>query len=312
MTGMPPAHDPLSSRLSESAGQVPDDGLPVGWAPRDMVEDGDPVSRSDEEWIGARDLGQWRTAAGREVVALLERLWDRGGDVVRWALAHLTLVLTAAIGGAVMLVFNAGAAEVYEAVADNEGVAALDQPVLDQAVALRTPESNVWVTHFTDLGGKTWSPVLAVVLTLVLWALWRRWTPLLVMAIGTLGSTLMTVLGKELVGRTRPPLQLAVPPYEYSASFPSGHTLNTTVIVGLTAYLLLFRIHSKRGRAAVITAAILFAGAMGLSRVYLGHHWLTDVMAGWLLGLGWIFTVITAHRLWVTVRRHRHAPATQS
>ena len=50
-------------------------------------------------------------------------------------------------------------------------------------------------------------------------------------------------------------------------------------------------------------AAIIWALAMGLSRVFLGHHWLTDVIFAWLLGAAWLTLVITSHRLFLTIRR---------
>lgn len=118
----------------------------------------------------------------------------------------------------------------------------------------------------------------------------------------------MTIAGKQLVGRTRPLLADAVPPYEYSASFPSGHSLNSVVIAGVVVYLVILRLKSRRGRIWTAALAAAFAVTMGLSRVYLGHHWLTDVLAAWALGLAWLVLVITAHRLYLTTRKRR-APA---
>ena len=57
-----------------------------------------------------------------------------------------------------------------------------------------------------------------------------------------------------------------------------------------------------------LAVAALFALAMGLSRVFLGHHWMTDVLVAWTLGLAWLGLLITAHRLFLTVRRARGAP----
>ena len=98
-----------------------------------------------------------------------------------------------------------------------------------------------------------------------------------------------------------------MPPYENSPSFPSGHTLNTTVVIALVVYLACLQIKRTSARVGLITAGVIFIVAMGLSRVFLGHHWMTDVIVGWLLGLAWVGIVILAHRLFHVLRHREHA-----
>jgi undecaprenyl-diphosphatase len=85
--------------------------------------------------------------------------------------------------------------------------------------------------------------------------------------------------------------------------------LNSVVIAGIVAYLIILRLKSSRGRIAAVVLAGLFAFTIGLSRVYLGHHWLTDVLAAWALGAAWLALVITAHRLYLTARTRRAGTA---
>lgn len=126
-------------------------------------------------------------------------------------------------------------------------------------------------------------------------------------AIAAVGSLLMTVVGKNVYGRARPLLELSVPPNETSFAFPSGHTLNATTIAAILAYLLIrhFWDRGQWPRYVIGGLAFLYAFSMGMSRVYLGHHWLTDVIAGWLLGLAWVAVIIACHRVWRTVRHRR-------
>lgn len=251
-----------------------------------------------EESIGRRDLTRWPTLAGRSLVRLVER-------VAHGVSAHAVLYVTLLVGMAIVVGFTAAGAEIYDAVAENDGISRLDQPALDTAIGLRTPTATEWATGFTHLGGPVGMTVIAALVTIVLVWRWRSRTPLVLMLIATAGSLLMTTVGKAVVGRPRPPLTEAVPPYEYAFSFPSGHALNSTVIAGVVAYLLLRRLTSAGTRALTVVLAVVWAVSMGLSRVYLGHHWLTDVVFAWLLGTAWLALIVTAHRLFLTVRRRR-------
>jgi undecaprenyl-diphosphatase len=255
-----------------------------------------PTVGPDETSIGPRSLTRWRTPVGRWLARQVLAL-------TRSVSAHGVLAITAAVGAVLVVALTALAGGIYDAVEEGDGLASFDHPVLQEALTLRSPGVDQALTWFTHLGGPAGMTVIAAALTAAMTWRWRSWTPLLLMLITVAGSLAMTLIGKAVIGRVRPPQIDAVPPYETSPSFPSGHALNSTAIAGMVAYLMLLHLHRRAARVLAVVLAGCWALSIGLSRVFLGHHWLTDVMVGWVIGLAWLALVVTAHRLFLTVRQ---------
>lgn len=228
------------------------------------------------------------------------------GRLRTWFKPYAALTITILIGGVIIVALALLGAEVYDNVVDEAGLANLDKPALRYAEDLRNPVLDSVVTGFTNIGGGIGMPILASILTAWLTFAGRTWRAIVLIGGAAAFSVTATTLGKTLVGRTRPDHADAVPPFETSPSFPSGHTLNTTVVIGLVVYLACLQYQKTLVRVSLIAAGTLFIVAMGLSRVFLGHHWLTDVIVAWLLGLAWLGIVILAHRLFHFIRRRDH------
>ncbi|CAN00230.1 putative membrane-associated phospholipid phosphatase [Clavibacter michiganensis subsp. michiganensis NCPPB 382] len=265
-------------------------------APLDPADQGVAGELRRDRFLGDRDLTRWVTPVGRILARVVERIMRVLGP-------HAALVITLLVGLVLAFGLAAIAAQVYDNVTDADGVAGLDKPLLAFMIGIRTPWLNDVATAYTDVAGVVVMPIIAVVTMLFLAVRRRSWTPIILVVAAGGGSLLLTIAGKDLIGRARPALADAVPPYETSPSFPSGHTLNAVAIAGILAYLLLLRQLRRVTRVLSIAVAVVFAVTIGISRVYLGHHWFTDVLAAFFLSGAWLAVVITAHRLYLTARR---------
>ncbi|MDO5501095.1 MAG: phosphatase PAP2 family protein [Propionibacteriaceae bacterium] len=217
----------------------------------------------------------------------------------------VVLGVTLSVAFGIAVAFTNLFGEILESVGESEGIALWDRPILDWVLGIRSPGLDAAVAWYSNTGGPLWQPIITGLVVIILSWRWRDITPLVLTVIAVGGSLLITVVGKDVIGRDRPPLAEAIPPHETSMSFPSGHSLNSLVIVGILAYLLI-RHFWDRGRGLrwlIIALASLYAISMGLSRVYLGHHWMTDVLAAWAIGMAWLAVVIVCHQVWRVIRK---------
>ncbi len=171
------------------------------------------------------------------------------------------------------------------------GVTAMDTAVLDWMIAHRGESLTDVATVITDLGG-TLSMIVLAVVTVGGFALRRDLPVAALVAITSLGAGVLVWVIKRLVGRSRPP-EASRLVFEPSMSYPSGHTLGSTVVVGIVAIVLIPRLTKHWVRVAATVFAVAFPIAVGLSRIYLGVHWTTDVLAGWIIGLMWLLLCVT-------------------
>lgn len=147
----------------------------------------------------------------------------------------------------------------------------------------------------SDLGG---SPASWLILsTLAVGLLVRRQRRLAAyVAVTGLGALVLSPAVKELVGRLRPVVETPVASAP-GPSFPSGHALGSMVTYGVLL-LVFLPVLPRRARRPVIAATAVLVMAIGFTRLALGVHYLSDVLAGWLLGIGWLAVTTAAFRTW--------------
>ncbi|MFA7413866.1 MAG: phosphatase PAP2 family protein [Rhizobium sp.] len=176
---------------------------------------------------------------------------------------------------------------------------------LDEAVlmALRTPGNPAdpigpaWLEEaardVTALGSFSVLTILVLVVVIHLFLIRRQRTGWF-LALSVIGGTIMSTTLKSFYDRPRPDLTGAA--RVFTASFPSGHA-TISAVVYLTLGALLAEMADRRSQQVLyLGSAIFLAVIIGLSRVYLGVHYPTDVLAGWSIGAGWALAwTLAAH-----------------
>jgi undecaprenyl-diphosphatase len=210
-------------------------------------------------------------------VRALARLWARLGFTVGQTLAFVGGVI--AFAGAVAVLGG-----VTEDVTRHNGVSTTDPLHLRWFIDHRSSAVDTTARILSGFGSPRALALVAIAGALILWFTGKKVlfaiAPGVALAIAASGAA----FGKLIVGRNRPPVSLHLVS-ESDPSFPSGHATNTTaVLVTLALLLAVYVLRRPLVRVAVVFAAFMVSAAVGISRLVLGVHWPTDVVAGWALG----------------------------
>ncbi|MDB4866551.1 MAG: hypothetical protein JWR03_884 [Cohnella sp.] len=168
--------------------------------------------------------------------------------------------------------------------------ASFDAAVIRQVQGWETPWLTPVMKFFTAIGTGVPLVALTVAILFILYRFFRHRRELILFLVAVIGSSLLNPLLKSVFHLQRPTLHRLVEQTGYG--FPSGHAMGAFSLYGITAYLLWRHIRSKTGRIVLIAVSIFLVLAIGLSRIYLGVHYPSDVVGGYLASGCWVFACI--------------------
>ena len=198
-------------------------------------------------------------------------------------------------------------AKLWESVREDETLTRIDAQVTRWVVTHRGAAIEDLARAVTKLG----NPAVVVVLVLVVATLLARSHhrgPATLLVLSTVGTAALTSVIKLVEARPRPPIEIHLV-VAHGYSFPSGHAAQAIACYGALAVVALDLVHHAVGRIAAALALLALAFGIGASRVVLGVHWLSDVVAGWAIASAWLAFLATAARLRVLRERRIASPA---
>ncbi|MEA5605043.1 phosphatase PAP2 family protein [Nostoc sp. UHCC 0252] len=177
---------------------------------------------------------------------------------------------------------------------ENQASLPWDVPILLAVHSTANPQLDVLAMALAIIG-MPWTaiPILGAIALILL--LQKRWRSLAYLLTTSLGSTIINRTAKELMHRVRPQLWQSIAP-ESSFAFPSGHAMTSITLVAI----LLFLTWASSWRWLVLTLGSLYIIAIAWCRLYLGVHFPSDILAGWMVALGWTIGVSLIIKPYIT------------
>lgn len=181
---------------------------------------------------------------------------------------------------------------------------------VDQYLANTLPQigskSPIFIKYLMNSGFYLGKEVVTalVIAHVVYFYVKKNWQEMAMMLSGVIGGTAIFWILSHMINRQRPLDQLWI--IVRLPGFPSGHAVVTVTFFGLLAYLIVPKLRSVFWKAFTITVSILIMVFIGFSRIFTGGHYLTDILAGYAIGLAWAGLIYTLIEVYFQKRRSRH------
>ncbi|HEO8422373.1 phosphatase PAP2 family protein [Niallia sp. FSL W8-0635] len=195
---------------------------------------------------------------------------------------------------AIILVFSSIFYVIAKLVSSSD-ILSFDNTIIDFIQSYISEDLTIWVERVTFLGSVSFITTAILIITILL--LWRKKYALAIFFITANGlGALLNKLLKWFFKRERPDILPVI--IEKGYSFPSGHSMGSLIFFGSCAYLCIHIVKSTGSKIIAYIIACLFIVLIGVSRIYLGVHYPTDVVGGYSIGIAYSAICILAFRLY--------------
>ena len=234
-------------------------------------------------------------------------------DIVKWVRnfirekfhsknEELPYYIAIAISAILFIIALNGFVEITDDLAENE-LAEIDESVTEYVISFRNDDLTRYFTFITDMGDRNAYIIITIFLAGYYFFKHRSWKFILQTTLVLLLATFSNIVLKRVFNRARPSLDHLVT--VNTLSYPSGHAMSATAFYGFLIYLCLrYRMRRWLKVLLVIVLTVIIL-SIGLSRIYLGVHYPSDVAAGFVGGLIWIAFCAVVFNLFELLRKRQ-------
>lgn len=190
---------------------------------------------------------------------------------------------------------------IFEDIVLEKSVPTWDYSITSWLYTVRTPVLTDVMKGISYLGNVT-SVLGFLALVSVLLIIFRKEKYIIPIGLSSLGGEIFVFFMKLAVQRERPSTLNALL-IETDPSFPSGHSMVAVTVYALVFYFLIKAVSKKWQKIVLIIAGIMLVLGIGISRLYLGLHWPTDVLASYFLGCSWVCLILGIMKGWENIKR---------